>query len=172
MIHYQDESVTIHHGDCLEVLAELPDNSVHAVVTDPPYGLEFMGKDWDAPWKRGDDINADAGFHGGGISATKGLPSFTGSTNPKCLNCKGTLRGRRDGTAIVKVCTCEAPAFPNVRASEMLAFQEWCTTWASECLRVLKPGGHILAFGGTRTWHRLAAAIGIDQTQLGFDIGA
>ena len=31
--------------------------------------------------------------------------------------------------------------------------------WASECLRVLKPGGHLLAFGGTRTWHRLACAV-------------
>ena len=35
------------------------------------------------------------------------------------------------------------------------AFQQWCEAWATECLRVLKPGGHLLAFGGTRTWHRL-----------------
>ncbi|WP_079654946.1 site-specific DNA-methyltransferase, partial [Mycobacteroides abscessus] len=33
------------------------------------------------------------------------------------------------------------------------------TAWATECLRILKPGGHLLAFGGSRTWHRLAAAI-------------
>lgn len=39
------------------------------------------------------------------------------------------------------------------------SFQRWATAWARECLRVLKPGGHILAFGGTRTWHRLAVAI-------------
>ena len=32
------------------------------------------------------------------------------------------------------------------------------TVW-QECLRVLKPGGHILAFGGSRTWHRLAVAV-------------
>ena len=31
--------------------------------------------------------------------------------------------------------------------------------WAEACYRVLKPGGHIVAFGGTRTWHRLAVAI-------------
>jgi site-specific DNA-methyltransferase (adenine-specific) len=35
-----------------------------------------------------------------------------------------------------------------------------------ECLRVLKPGGHLLAFGGSRTWHRLAVAI----EDAGFDI--
>ena len=34
----------IHAGDCIEVMAGLPESSVDAVVTDPPYGLEFMGK--------------------------------------------------------------------------------------------------------------------------------
>ena len=76
---------TIHHGDCIEVLATLPDASVDAIVTDPPYGLGFMGRKWDS------------------------LP-------------------------------------PSLE-------------WAEACLRVLKPGGHIAAFGGTRTWHRLAVAI-------------
>ena len=34
-------------GDCIEQLKLLPDNSVDAVVTDPPYGIGFMGKEWD-----------------------------------------------------------------------------------------------------------------------------
>lgn len=38
-------------------------------------------------------------------------------------------------------------------------FQHWCEEWASQAFRVLKPGGHLLAFGGTRTFHRLAAGI-------------
>ena len=167
-IYYQDDKVTLHHGDCLDVLATLPDASVDAVVTDPPYGLEFMGKGWDAPW-RGDvsDVNADAGFHGGGVSATRRAPSFTGSTNPKCLVCKGTRRGRRDGTAKVAVCLCaDGGKFPNVRATEMQAFGAWCEQWVAECLRVLKPGGYLLAFGGTRTWHRLAVAV----EDAGFEI--
>lgn len=84
-IHYTDDRVTLHHGDCLDVLATLPEASVDAIVTDPPYGLGFMGKAWD------------------------GLPP-----------------GRE---------------------------------WAEACLRVLKPGGHLIAFGGTRTWHRLATAV-------------
>lgn len=37
-------------------------------------------------------------------------------------------------------------------------FQRWCEGWLAECLRVLKPGGHLVAFGGTRTWHRLVVA--------------
>ena len=38
-IHYTDATITLHHGDCLDVLRDLPDCSVDAVVTDPPYGL-------------------------------------------------------------------------------------------------------------------------------------
>ena len=80
------------HGDCIELMRTLPDNSVDAVVTDPPYGLSFMGKKWDY------DV-------------------------------------------------------PSVEV------------WA-ECLRVLKPGGHLLAFAGTRTQHRMAARI----EDAGFEI--
>lgn len=157
--YFADESVTLHHGDCLTVLSTLPDASVDSVVTDPPYGLEFMGREWDAPW-RTSGINSDAGFRGGGIRQVRALPSFTGSTNPKCGRCRGTRRGRRDGTAVVPVCLCaDGGQFPNVRGEEMRAFQQWCELWAKECLRVLKPGGHLLAFGGTRTWHRLVCAI-------------
>lgn len=83
---------TIHHGDCLATLDGLPADSVDAIVTDPPYGLGFMGKAWDD------------------------LPP-----------------GRE---------------------------------WAEACFRVLKPGGHLLAFGGTRTWHRLAVAV----EDAGFEI--
>jgi site-specific DNA-methyltransferase (adenine-specific) len=79
-------------GDCLDVLRTLPDNSVDSVVTDPPYGLSFMGKRWDY------DV-------------------------------------------------------PSVEV------------WA-ECLRVLKPGGHLLAFAGTRTQHRMAIRI----EDAGFEI--
>lgn len=37
----------IHHGDCLKVMAAMEPESVDAIVTDPPYGLGFMGKAWD-----------------------------------------------------------------------------------------------------------------------------
>lgn len=87
-------TATILHGDCRELIATLPDNSIDAIVTDPPYELGFMGKKWDAA----------------GIAYDRDL-------------------------------------------------------WA-ECLRVLKPGGHLLAFGGTRTYHRMTAAI----EDAGFEI--
>jgi DNA modification methylase len=85
-------TVELKLGDCLEVLRALPDCSVDAVVTDPPYGLAFMGKKWDY----------------------------------------------------------------DVPSEEI---------WR-ECLRVLKPGGHLLAFAGTRTQHRMAVRI----EDAGFEI--
>ena len=73
------------NADCLEAMKKLPDNSIDSVVTDPPYGISFMGKDWD-----------------------HGVPGV----------------------------------------------EFW-----KEALRIAKPGAHLLSFGGTRTYHRLACAI-------------
>jgi DNA modification methylase len=39
--------MSVIHGDCLDVMATLDAESIDAIVTDPPYGLEFMGKEWD-----------------------------------------------------------------------------------------------------------------------------
>jgi DNA modification methylase len=119
-VHYSDSRVTLHHGDCLDVLRTLPDNSVDSVVTDPPYGLEFMGKTWD------------------------GSDGFRRSLNAADAG-RDDAFGRASRTS------------PEYRAGSL--FQEWCEAWATEALRVLKPGGHLLAFGGTRTWHRLACAV-------------
>lgn len=163
-------------GDCLEVLKTLPDNSIDAVVTDPPYGLEFMGKEWDAPWKTG-GWQSGGGFSKPGIGDRKtAWPSFSaaskfGAANPTCGTCGGRARGK-------KRCECVEPRWKPIgkrrnpeneglpddvtgsgTSNHLRVFQGWCELWAAECLRVLKPGGHLLAFGGTRTYHRLACAI-------------
>ena len=94
-----DADVILYAGDCIEVMKRMPGSSVDAIVTDPPYGLEFMGKGWD-------------GF---------GTP---------------------------------------------LGFQTWTEAWALEAFRILKPGGHLLAFAGTRTYHRMASGV----EDAGFEI--
>lgn len=82
----------IYLGDCMEIMSQMSDNSIDSIVTDPPYGLSFMGKKWDY------DV-------------------------------------------------------PRVEI------------W-KEALRVLKPGGHLLSFAGTRTQHRMAVNI----EDAGFEI--
>ena len=129
---YERFGVTVHAGDCLDVLAEVPDASVHAVVTDPPYGIGFMGHQWDQPGEYG---------------------PLRGNGTP------GVHRRRPDGDLErISQGAMEAGRY-DLSASANQRFQRWCTAWATECLRVLKPGGHLLAFGGSRTWHRLAAAV-------------
>lgn len=80
------------NADCLEAMRSMEDNSIDSIVTDPPYGLSFMGKKWDYD-----------------------VPSV----------------------------------------------EIW-----QECLRILKPGGHLLSFAGSRTYHRMAVRI----EDAGFEI--
>jgi DNA modification methylase len=123
--YLDDGDVRLYVGDCIEVMQEMDADSVDAVVCDPPYGLEFMGKEWDAPWKVAGKVER----------ANEG----TDVSHPF-----------RDGAPRVEY------GFGG-RAS--YDFAAWCETWAREALRVLKPGGHLLAFGGTRTFHRLTCGI-------------
>jgi site-specific DNA-methyltransferase (adenine-specific) len=139
----------IRNGDCLEVMAAMPAESVDAIVTDPPYGLEFMGKSLDAPWKA-----TSGGFASPGIGARKtDWPSYKGSNLNRCEAC-GLLIGQGGSP-----CRCEKPKPKRQDAERMRVFQEWCRVWAGETLRIAKPGAHIVAFGGTRTYHRLACAL-------------
>jgi site-specific DNA-methyltransferase (adenine-specific) len=135
---YADDRVTLYHGDCLDVLAALADDSIDSVVTDPPYGLEFMGKDWDAPWRETNAI-ADARMSGDVIDDPADVGGFQDGAGGNPYS-RSRIRYGREGES-------------------MRQFQQWCELWAAECLRVLKPGGHLLSFGGTRTWHRLACAV-------------
>lgn len=129
---------TIHHGDCFAVLKTLPDNSVDSIVTDPPYGIRFMGKAWD-----GADIEKKV--------ATR--RSF------KSQNPSATGAGAHNSIAS------EAGKY-DFSAKGLLAFQLWTMEWAKEVLRVLKPGGHLLAFAAPRSFHRLVSGL----EDAGFEI--
>lgn len=121
--------MTLLQGDCLEKLKELPDNSVDSIVTDPPYGIRFMGKAWD-----GADIE------------------------------KVLKRDKSEGDT--KTSISMAAGKYDLSNKGMIAFQEFSFQWAKECLRVLKPGGHLLAFASCRTYHRMA--VGVEMA--GFEI--
>lgn len=137
--YYSEELATVYHGDCIDVMREIPDGSVDAVVTDPPYGIRFMGESWD-----GADIvkRQERG------KETSPMPAGVGGPNG----------GYRSLAA-------EAGRY-NRSLKASLAFMDWCREWASECYRLLKPGGHLLAFGSPRCYHQLGMGIEL----AGFEI--
>ena len=168
--HYIDDLVTLYHGDCIEVLREMPDNSVHAVVTDPPYGLEFMGKEWDS-FASPDMVKRsgwDTTNNGAKITDDEGKPFGRVGFHKRRSTARCPSCGKRDAFRSPHG-TCPdvwEHAWVDDLPLESLSFGQWCELWAVECLRVLKPGGHLLAFGGTRTWHRLACAV----EDVGFEV--
>ena len=130
----------------------LRDNSVDAIVTDPPYGLEFMGQEWDAPWKYG---MASFGFKD--QKFRNAAPQFSSTRNPMCRKCHKHKRGSKSHIS----CKCDVPDFDEIEhtAHDRAKLQAWHYAWAVEALRILKPGGHLIAFGGERTYHRMACAV-------------
>ena len=93
-LYSESKEYKLYHGSMLDMLEVIEPNSVDAIITDPPYELNFMNRSWD---------------------------------------------------------------------NSGIAFQK--ETW-QKCYDVLKPGGHLLAFGGSRTFHRIAVAI----EDAGFEI--
>lgn len=161
--HYTDSLVTLYHADALELLKELPDKSVHSVVTDPPYGLEFLGKEWDtfAPVEMVKRSGWDTADSSAKItekkehSAVGRVAYHSRRSTYQCTAC-----GKRDGFRNEHDCPGDWDhVWTDEQPVESMTFQAWCEAWTKECFRILKPGGYMLAFGGSRTWHRLAVAV-------------
>ena len=157
-------------GDCIEEMKNLDENSVDAIVTDPPYGLEFMGKDWD---KFGKAQNI-----GGGTMTNRNTPYQRGEKTPPSffqmskgkpkLNNRWQQAGKPSMEKFDGHNDWHSKPRPRMinDLNSMEQFQKFTQDWAIECLRVLKPGGFLLSFGGTRTYHRLACGI----EDAGFEI--
>lgn len=120
-VYRQDERATIYHGDCLAVLRTLPDASIDAVVTDPPYGLSATDSE----------------------HVVQALTAWVGGDRAFVPNVGG---GGFMGKAWDK-------------------FVPPPAVW-DECYRVLKPGGHLLTFGGTRTFDLVTIGVRL----AGFEI--
>lgn len=132
----------LHQGDCLDRLLELEDASIDAVVTDPPYGIGFMGHEWDQPGDEFGPVRANgrpAPYASGRPAAGRSQPGSAGSIEAGRYDLSPTANRR---------------------------FQGWCEAWGAEVLRVLKPGGHAVVFGSPRTYHRLTAGL----EDAGFEI--
>ena len=121
------------------------------MVTDPPYGIRFMGEAWD-----GREIEEQARANRRDVSGFTRLTGGADSPNRKLVQRTGSAFQNPAG---------EAGSY-DFSASGNRAFQAWCEEWGRECLRVLKPGGFLLSFGGTRTAHRLVCGL----EDAGFEI--
>ena len=124
------QRLVLRHGDCVEVLKGYEDGSTGAIVSDPPYGLSFMGKKWD-------DLTAVSRANRGTMTDWK-RPEWESSKAPKFQT--------------------PAPAF-DLSPDSNRRMEIWHLQWLNEAFRVLRPGGVIKAFSGTRTFHRMAAAM-------------
>ena len=113
--YYEENDFKIINGNSLEVLKSFNQNSIDAIITDPPYGLTSITK-------RFGKENSTAAKYGKDGSFSRLSKGFMGKL--------------WDGTGI-----------------------EYNVDFWKECFKVLKPGGYLLAFGGTRTFHRIACAI-------------
>lgn len=129
---YEAEGLLL--GDSRVVLAEYPDNFFDSCVTDPPYGIGFMGKEWDT-------------FKPGVETARVVENKQRTSDNP---NLNGRSRGPASSPSAVE--------YDRTLAGQR-AFQEWCESWAREVYRVLKPGAHLVVFGAPRAHHRMMSGL-------------
>jgi len=233
--------------NCLEGLKLLDDNSVDSIVTDPPYLLNFMGKEWD----KVSEIEPSFGYWLAGFTDGEGCFRIHKVRNGDYFECHFQIKLRQDDRLILekiqkelgfgRIQDVEANGTSNpasvyivnkkedclkiadlflkfpLKAKKQNEFLKWYEAlvawknqkkgnrwngkpdvssmkqayeelkkireykdqptpinkdsffhylWAKECLRVLKPGGHLLAFGGTRTYHRMTCAI----EDAGFEI--
>ena len=150
--------VRIIHGDSMDVLATVTD--IRAVISDPPYGLEFAGNEWDklqpkhAPAGRrvgkSMDVNPKAHAKMGRTPTGYGFPK----KNPRCLVC-----GRIQYASERSKCQCDDPRWDTRGYEYAQAMQEWHGQWLQLVFDALVPGGVARIFSGTRTYHRLAAAM-------------
>lgn len=114
-----------HNVDCRIGMKDIPDDSIATCITDPPYNYEFIGKDWD-----GEEIKRR-------LDKTKESSSKTLVKNiPYGSGLAGGVRNTR---------------WYERNRENILNYQEWTETWATELFRVMKSGGLAFIFNSTRT---------------------
>lgn len=134
----------IHHGDLFDVLPTLAAESVDSCVTDPPYGIGFMGKEWDT-------------FKPEQAAKKQGLRQIDRSEawsrkQKRLIN--PNLKGRTVDGAISS-----SQIEYNYTIDGLRGFQTWTERWAREVHRVLKPGAYIVVCCAPRSYHRMACGL-------------
>jgi DNA modification methylase len=131
----------IEHGDLFDVLPTLAEASVDACVTDPPYGIGFMGREWDT-------------FKPGTGKARKLMHPREREAVKRIVSENPNLHGRHRSPALSP-----SQIDYDYSTAGLRSFQEWTERWAREVFRVLKPGAYIVVCCAPRSYHRMACGI-------------
>jgi site-specific DNA-methyltransferase (adenine-specific) len=131
----------IHCGDLFDLLQALDANSVDAGVTDPPYGIGFMGREWDT-FKPGTGKTRRLMHPRERVAAAQIV-----SDNPN-------IHGRHRSPALSP-----SQIDYDYSTAGLRGFQSWTEQWAREVLRVLKPGAYLVVCGAPRSHHRMMCGI-------------
>jgi DNA modification methylase len=134
-------------GDMIDALADYPDNFFDAQVTDPPYGIGFMGREWDT-FKPGTGASRKL------LHPRERVAEALVSENPN-------LHGRHRSPAISP-----SQIEYDMTVTGLRRFQREVAYWGEAMIRVLKPGGYLLMCGAPRSYHRMACGL----EDAGFEI--
>ncbi|MEE1250447.1 MAG: DNA methyltransferase [Lachnospiraceae bacterium] len=114
----------IYLGDCVDIMKDIPSESISGCITDPPYNYEFVGRNWDK----------------NEIERRKSRVKDSSSTLVKNLPYGSGLAGGVRNAAWYKK-----------NRNNILEYQKWCEEWGKELFRIVKPGALVLIFNSTRT---------------------
>lgn len=124
---------SIIQGDCVDILKNIPDNSLAGCITDPPYNYEFIGRNWnDTEIERRINRSKDKNSS----TLVKNIPYGSGLA--------GGVRNER---------------WYKKNRDNILEYQKWVEEWGQELYRTLKPGAYALVFNSTRTSAHIQVAL-------------
>lgn len=152
----------IYHGDLFDVLPTLAAESIDACVTDPPYGIGFMGKEWDT-FKPGAGQKRR-------LMHPREREAFDDNTfAPDRIKSAAEMKQRKNQEQLANLKNVygrrRSPALSpsqieyDYTVDGLRSFEEWTARWAAEVFRVLKPGAYIVVCCAPRSYHRMACGL-------------
>lgn len=121
------------NGDSIEVLKQIPDNSIAGCITDPPYNYEFIGRDWN---QNEIERRLERSKSQNSSTLVKNIPYGSGLA--------GGVRNER---------------WYKKNRENILEYRSWVSEWGKELFRVLKPGAYVMVFNSTRTSAHIQVAL-------------
>lgn len=121
----------IYQGNCIDVMKQIPDNSIAGCITDPPYNYEFIGRNWDPS-----EIERRTSRVQNSKTLVKNIPYGSGLAGG--VRNKSWYKKNRDN---------------------IVEYGKWCEEWGKELFRITKPGALVLIFNSTRTIAQVQVAM-------------